>query len=323
MAINIVLYSKKYQKQWDQFVLSSNNGTLFHTQLFLSYHKKSRFPNKSLLFFNNKKLLSVLPATKIKNEKDIIFSSHGGASYGGFIYGNDLDIEVARELVKGLIEYSKKMKYSKIHITPPPIIYQKRFSNNIEFALHTNNFQLRKRELTSIVNLKNTNGAILDLYKPEARTAYRKAIKSEVIIRDSNNYKAFYKILSLTLKKRFQVSPAHTLKELLHLKKMFPNDISLKAAYFQKKLIAGVVNFVCNKQVMLAFYISQDYNFQHLRPLNAIFYEIFKDCLEIGFDYYDFGLFTVDMEPNLGLAKFKESLGGTGIFRDYFELILV
>ncbi len=37
-----------------------------------------------------------------------------------------------------------------------------------------------------------------------------------------------------------------------------------------------------------------------------------------GFKYLDFGIFTVNMEPNWGLGRFKENFGARGIFRDTF-----
>ena len=38
----------------------------------------------------------------------------------------------------------------------------------------------------------------------------------------------------------------------------------------------------------------------------------------VGFD--DFGIFTVNGEPNMGLGRFKENFGASGIFRDTIEL---
>ena len=45
-------------------------------------------------------------------------------------------------------------------------------------------------------------------------------------------------------------------------------------------------------------------------------------AIERGFRYLDFGIFTVRMEPNFGLARFKESFGASGMFRDTLEIRL-
>jgi lipid II:glycine glycyltransferase (peptidoglycan interpeptide bridge formation enzyme) len=87
-------------------------------------------------------------------------------------------------------------------------------------------------------------------------------------------------------------------------------------------MIAGVVNFIVNKHVVLAFYISHDEDFIEMRPLNLLFYTIFKWAIDIKIKIYDFGIFTVDGNPNMGLGRFKENFGASGIFRDTIEINL-
>ena len=50
MSITIRRFIHSDEKVWDAFVASSNNGTLFHTRKFLSYHPKDRFLDHSLVF---------------------------------------------------------------------------------------------------------------------------------------------------------------------------------------------------------------------------------------------------------------------------------
>jgi lipid II:glycine glycyltransferase (peptidoglycan interpeptide bridge formation enzyme) len=69
---------------------------------------------------------------------------------------------------------------------------------------------------------------------------------------------------------------------------------------------------------VLAFYISHDETYQHYRPVNLLFYEIMQRYAYEGFKYLDFGIFTVLMEPNWGLGRFKENFGARGVFRDTF-----
>jgi lipid II:glycine glycyltransferase (peptidoglycan interpeptide bridge formation enzyme) len=50
--------------------------------------------------------------------------------------------------------------------------------------------------------------------------------------------------------------------------------------------------------------------------VNLLFYEVFQWCIAQGFRFLDFGIFTVNMQPNWGLGRFKESFGAQGVFRD-------
>ena len=87
-------------------------------------------------------------------------------------------------------------------------------------------------------------------------------------------------------------------------------------------MIAGVVNFVVNEHTIIAFYISHNEKFKEHRAVNLLFYSIFDWAIGLNYKIYDFGIFTVNEEPNMGLGRFKENFGASGIFRDTIELIL-
>jgi len=321
--MKILGYEKKFQDEWDNFAASSNNGTIFHTRRFLSYHSPNKFKDSSLLFFDDKKLISVLPAIDIERNGKRCIWSHPGASYGGFAAKESLSIRQSFDLVQSLIEYSLQNKFERIVLTNPPVVYQNRYNNYIDFALVKNSFSYLKREVTSVITLNVDEDNVFKLFKPETRTSVRRAEKLGVVVKKSDDYEEYYSILKSNLAMRHNVQPAHTLDELVKLKKLFPQKIHLFGAYVEKQMIAGVVNFYCNDNVVLVFYISHNPEFQQYRAVNLLFYTIIKDAISRGLKFLDFGLFTVDMEPNWGLGKFKESFGARGILRDTFYLDLV
>ena len=118
--------------EWDTFVEASDNGTMFHTREFLSYHPKDRFKDSSVVIKKDNKILSLFPAVILEREGKKILSSHGGASYGSFVYRSDLNFREAFDLVEGIIDFAQKSKCQRIHLTPPPMIYQKKYSNYID-----------------------------------------------------------------------------------------------------------------------------------------------------------------------------------------------
>jgi lipid II:glycine glycyltransferase (peptidoglycan interpeptide bridge formation enzyme) len=260
----------------------------------------------------------VLPAVIIERDGKKILSSHAGASYGSFVYHSDLNFQEAHELIDILVKYAKDNKCTRIQVTPPPIIYESKLSNYIDFALVRNGFNYLKREVSSVVQLDVEKDKLEFTYRAEARTALKKAQKCGVQIVETERFEEYYEILKKNLKMRHGVNPTHTLDELLKLKYMFPSKIRLWGAFLEDKLIAGVCKFSANPKVVLAFYISHDEAFQEYRAVNLLFYEIMKRYKDEGFNYLDFGIFTVNMEPNWGLGRFKENFGSRGIFRDYF-----
>ena len=312
--LKISLRSSHWQDRWDEFVWSANNGTIFHTRKFLNYHPATRFRDHSLIFLKDKKIIGVMPCVLVDDK----LISHPGASFGGLVIQKTITFKVSLQFVECLLEYVKSTGFKKIELTNPPIFYSEKINHYIDFALISNRFAYKKREVSSFITLNFDQDEILSHFKSEARTAVRKAQKLGVAFRESNDLDTFYAILKKNLKLRHNVQPTHTLTELKALIKLFPQHIKLYGAYLNEEMIAGVIMFHCNELVTLAFYISHNETFQEYRAVNLLFFEIYRLSIEKGYRYLDFGIFTVNMEPNHGLARFKENFGSMGIFRDTF-----
>jgi hypothetical protein len=87
-------------------------------------------------------------------------------------------------------------------------------------------------------------------------------------------------------------------------------------------MIGGSVIFVTNKKTLLAFYISHNDEYQQFRPVNLLFHEVLRWGYVRHFTYLDLGTFTLNMEPNWGLGRFKEKHNARGYLRDTFALKL-
>ncbi len=304
------------EELWDDFNRQANNGHLFAERRFLSYHPEGRFQDNSLLFFEDERLQMILPAVVYEEDGVKILHSHRGASYGGLIQNVDMSIDRAFHAVDALKKYAGQQGIGRIIMTLTPDIYFRRLSNYLEFALFRNGFSYVKREISSVLYLEDTIGENLQKFKSSVLRACRKSEKSGVTVSLSEKYDEFYGILRKNLKIRHNVAPTHTLEELERLAALYPEKIRLYAAFLETQMIAGIVMFDVNPQVTLAFYISHDEEFQEYRAVNLVFRQVIEDSIARGFRYLDFGIFTVNMEPNFGLARFKESFGSSGIFRD-------
>ena len=316
------VYTDEDSAMWDKFVAVANNGTIFHLRQFLSYHPKNRFEDHSLLFHKNGKLISAFPACIVHNGSKTTLHSHCGASFGGFVLEESAGLKDTFDLVESLINHAQNNNFSEIVLTLPPIIYLTRLSNNLDFALTKNGFSYAKRELSSVLSLKPSLAANMKNFRAEARTAFRRARKLGVKIKESDDYKTFYKLLEANLSIRHGVKPTHTVRELNKLKNLFPGRFELLTAFAEENMIAGVILIECNPKAIIAFYICHDEKFQKFRAVNLLFHDIIKRAIQKKFKYLDFGTFTVDMDPNWGLGRFKESFGASGLFRDTFKINL-
>ncbi|MEO0143249.1 MAG: GNAT family N-acetyltransferase [candidate division WOR-3 bacterium] len=310
--MEICTLTEKEHKEWEGFVFKANNGTIFHTLRFLSYHPPERFKSHHLLIKNKGNIVALFPC--VIEDKTII--SHKGASYGGFVLKNDLGIYDTNLAVASLVEFLKREGIKKIILTQTPLIYYNEPNQYIDFALLKQGFKYLKREITAVIPL-NVAEPLLTFH-PDARRSTKKAMREGVKIRISDDYATYYEILKKNLSMRHNVSPTHTLSELLKLKSLFPEGIILFGAYLKEKMIGGMVIFVTNPRVILAFYISHDTHYQAYRPVNLLFYEVIKWARLKGYRYLDLGTFTLNMEPNWGLGRFKENFNARGFLRDTY-----
>jgi|UniRef100_A0A7C6EMX3 hypothetical protein len=311
--MEIVRFTEKERKQWEDFVQQANNGTIFHTIKFLSYHPPERFKSHHLLIKEKENIIALFPA--VIEDNTII--SHKGASYGGFVLKSGLGIHDIYLCVTHLIEFLKKEGIKKVILTQTPLIYYREPNQYIDFTLMKQGFKYKKREITAVIPLDVAEPLLV--FHPDARRSTKKALREGVKIRITDDYAQYYEILKNNLGMRHNVSPTHTLSELLKIKNMFPEDIILFGAYLKERMIGGMVIFVTNPKVLLAFYISHNNQYQAYRPVNLLFYEVIKWGRLKGFKYLDLGTFTLNMEPNWGLGRFKENFNARGFLRDTYE----
>lgn len=322
MSLTVRTFTETDTPAWEAFVASANNGTIFHERKFLGYHPGDRFNDHSLLVDKGGKLRAIFPAVEINSDGVKSLVSHQGSSYGGIVVQEDLSFQDSYDFVQAITEYARKTGFQRIQMTLPPAIYQYRVSNYLDFSLIKHGFSYKKRDVSSMLTIEESPEKNLQRFRSTHRTAVRKAVKQGVTIRESEDWSDFYDILKENLNIRHNVQPTHTLDELLILRDLYPEQIKLFGAYHEDKLVAGVVNFSVNKDVVLAFYISHNEKYQNLRAVNLLFYEFITWCHNNSYRYLDFGIFTVNMEPNFGLGRFKENFGASGVFRDTFELDL-
>lgn len=315
-VVSIELFRPQDEDLWERFVLASNNGTIFNTRRFLSYHPIDRFRDCSLIFKKGRRWLAVMPAAVVENDREKILVSHPGATMAGPIFKSTTSIKDTFFAVESLLAFAKAHGLSGIKLTLPPVIYHARPGNYFDFALLDYGFTYEKREVSSVIPLDFAGKDTLLTFSSESRRAVRKAMKSGVLVEESDDFAGFYAILHRNLELRHNVRPTHSLNELLQLKRLFPEEIKLFAAMAEGEMIAGVVIFECNDRVALAFYISHREDKQKYRGVNLLFYEMTRWAIRRHFKFLDFGIFTVNMKPNWGLARFKESFGALGVFRE-------
>jgi hypothetical protein len=319
--MEIIKYTEQYKDAWDDFVLGSNNGTMFHLQKFFDYHEEGKFDFYHLIFFEKGKIVGVLPGAIM----DGIYESPIGASYGSIVT-KDLKFDMALHMVDALVDYSKKNRFKGIMLTSAPMIYESKPNQNLDFALLWRGFSYDLHYISSAVKL-DSDLDILSRFQSTVRRNIRKTYQfRDLRIEVNERYDQFYPIL-LKNKSKHNVKPTHSLEDLLKLKTLLPDNLRLYMIYLKDKPIGGSLMFYPNRTVALCFYNMLLYEYAHYKPIHRVMYEVVKDATELDFKYVDIGVSQDTsaenpMTPSLNLINFKEKFDARTIMRNTLYLKL-
>jgi len=313
--MEIIEYSDKWKEKWDQFVVESNNGTIFHTQKFFDYHTEGKFNFNHLLFIEKGNIAALLPGSSIGD----LYESPIGASYGSIVT-KDVKFSNAMEMVSTLLEYGKKNEIKEFILTSAPRIYEHHPNENLDFAMLWQDFSYDLHYISSAIKL-NSDDDILSRFQQTVRRNIRKTMKNpDIRVEINERYDQFYPIL-LDNKARHDIKPTHSYDDPMKLKELLPDQLKLFMLYYKDKPIAGSSLFLCNKTVSLCFYNMLLYEFEHLKPIHRIMYEVVNWSTENGFKYVDIGVSQDTkadnpMTPSISLIDFKEKFGAKTVMRN-------
>jgi hypothetical protein len=319
--MEIIEYTEKWKTKWDNFVLESNNGTIFHMQKFFDYHTEGKFTFNHLIFLDKGNIAALLPGSMIGS----LYESPIGSSYGSIVT-KDVKFAYAMEIVSALLEYGKKTGIKEFLLTSAPKVYEKHPNENLDFAMLWQGFNYDLHYISSAVKLFPDQD-IISRFQPTVRRNIRRALKNpDIRIELNDRYDEFHPIL-VDNKARHDIKPTHSLEDLLKLKKLLPENILLFMVYYKDEPIAGSNVFVCNKQVALCFYNMLKYEYENLKPIHRVMYEVVKWSTENGYQYVDIGVSQDTkadnpMTPSVSLIDFKEKFDAKTVMRNTLKKTL-
>jgi hypothetical protein len=324
--ISIKKYTEKLNNIWDDFIFNSNNGTIFHTQQFLSYHQNKKFTNHSLLFFDKDILLAVLPASIIKNNNQKILCSHPGASFGGMVYSQNLNFITYNNIISCLEQYCIKKKFDIIRLINTPNIYHKTKDDSFNYLLQWREFIQKETYISHYLENNFEIKTLTLLHKRKQRYIKNIIQNNKFSYKADQSFNLFYPIL-LQSKKLFKTFPTHSLEELFLLKKEFPEKIHLLLFYDYQTVVGGSVLFFTTNNTVLIFYnaINPKYKQSHLSTYQL--YECMRFAKKNNKKIIDFGVSHTPetknpLDPKFSLIQFKEHFSAKGVLRIVYEKAL-
>ena len=306
--VRIEKYSSEKEDIWNRFNKESKNSLFMFDRKYMDYHS-DRFKDHSLLFYDEDKLIAILPLSEHGEE----LKSHGGLTYGGFITDSKMKQHTMNDCFETFISYAKENGFSKVTYKCIPHIYHNQPAEEDRFALFANGAQLVTVDVSTYVNLSSP------LKMPKGRKAQISRAKREGVVIEElsslEDFEVFIDLENAVLNERHEVSAVHTGAELKLLKDRLPENIHLFAAMKDGKMIAVTVVYEYDT-VVHTQYMAADDEARTIGALDlavATVIEKYKDSKK----WLDFGISTEHgkIYLNEGLCSQKEGFGGrTGVY---------
>jgi hypothetical protein len=311
--LEIKRYTPAFADEWNQFVAASKNGTFLFDRRYMDYHA-DRFQDHSLMFFRRGKLYALLPA----NVSGDTLYSHQGLTYGGLLMNERATaadiVSIFREMnVLLQNEGLKRVVYKSI-----PWIYHRQPAEEDLYAIvEACKATLAVRSLSSTISSDCQN----DWYRIR-RCGASYAQKAGIVIEVSEDYAAFWHVLTENLRLRYGLNPVHTIEEIELLRQRFPENIRQFVAKEHGEVIGGTVLYVTDR-VVHSQYIATNARGREVHALDLLFDVVIRQSLKLH-PYFDFGISTEEYGTYLNeqLIYQKEGFGGRGICYDWYEWML-
>lgn len=306
--IKLERYSEEKIELWNQFNKQSKNYLFMFDRNYMDYHK-DRFKDHSLMFYDDDKLIALLPMSEHGDQ----LISHGGLTYGGFITDSKMKQHTLMDCFEELIKYSKENNFKNIRYKCIPHIYHNQPAEEDRFALFANGANLDTVDVSTYVNLESP------LKMPKGRKAQISRAKREGVIVEEltglEDFKNFIDLENEVLTERHDVKAVHTGEELKLLHDRFPENIHLFASIKDNKLIAGTVVYEYDHVVHTQYMAAND-EARQIGALDLAISTVLNKYRETK-KWLDFGISTEHgkIYLNEGLCAQKEGFGGrTGVY---------
>jgi hypothetical protein len=310
MTLEILRYRPDFAADWDRFVNGARNGVFLLRRSFMDYHA-DRFEDHSLIATYKGQPIAVFPANLAAG----VLWSHQGLSYGGWIMAARVGAADMLRIVEAQRDYLRTHGVaSTIVYKAIPSIYAEQCAQEDLYALHRHDAVLVRRDIGAAVNLAHPIGT-----DANRRYNVRKALKAGIQVRPSDDWAGFHAVLSAALG-RHGATPTHSVAELMLLAARHPDNIALRIAVQEGRLLAGAVVFDTGR-VVHTQYLASSTDGRRTGALDLVI-ETLKTDYAGARAYLSFGISTEDAGRvlNEGLAEHKEAFGARGVVHDVYEL---
>lgn len=307
----IKIYNSSDFALWNGFIEKAKNATFLFHRHFMEYHK-DRFEDYSLMVFDEKKIVAVLPANRVV---DTVFS-HQGLTYGGLVLPEKAKLGDVIEIFKSLLQFLNQNKVTTLHIKQLPSIYDHFFSEEMDYCLFLLQAKAFRKDCLSVIDLTKPFS-----FSKDRKQCIRRGVSANLTIKEETNFEPFWnRILIPNLMQKHQAKPVHSLEEIKQLQKQFPENIRHFNVYHENEIVAGTTVFITDK-VAHPQYLSGNEKKNKLGSIDYLYNHLITNVFHDK-NYFDFGPSHEEngMKINEGILFWKESFGAKTTIQSNYEV---
>ena len=310
-AFDIIQYSPTHADEWNSFISASKAPTFLFNRNYMDYHA-DRFVDSSLMLIDQKgRIAALMPANRVGET----FFSHQGLTFGGLLIGQKATSQAVCDMFSAVNAFLRDRNFSNVICRSIPWIYSLWPAEEPLFALsHVCKAKLVSRDVASVIDL-DTPLPFTELRRRGARRAQRNGIT----IKFSDDFEAFWTLLSDNLLSKYNAHPVHSLPEITLLRSRFPGNIRLCAAFEGDTMLAGTVLY-CTERVVKTQYISASPRGKDLGALDLLFHHLVHQR-PLPQRFLDLGTSALEHDNDLRLPLIfqKEGFGARAVCYDTYQ----
>lgn len=309
--------------EWNDFL--SANYNLFYDTKFLNYNNVFNKDIKwhHLMFKDKNKVTALINGNERIDKGDKTYISCDGVSFGGIIFTEKVKISEIIDILKEFKKYLKENGFVRCILRNPPNLYQSKFNEEYEYAMRLEGFQVNKYAITNIIDLNLFE--FEKLKNPKKRSIQKSARNISVELIDGvvteRSLNEFYSIL-FNNRELKNVTPTHSLPELVFLKNSLPERIILFSAKIDRKIVGVCTLFLVKNDVVLNFYLAADEEHKKDRVSDYLLYNSIEWSKKNNYRLYDIGTSNIGNVLLQGLFDFKKKFMADGFLRKSYSINL-
>ena len=310
-VVRVTRYTAAQEREWNDFVARSKNGTFLFDRGYMEYHA-DRFEDSSLIVHDgHDRLIALFPASR----HDDVLVSHGGLTYGGLVSDTQMTTRAMLDVFDACLEYIGQDGIARLVYKCVPHIYHLAPAEEDAYALFVRDARLVRRDVSSVIDARAPR-TVRHLRLRMLKRARGAGLRVE----QTDDFDDFWPLLERTLLERHARRPVHTIDEIKYIASRFPDNVVHLACTGADATLAGVVLYLSENVCHVQYSAASD-DGRRVGALDLVL-SVVIERFSSQRRWIDFGIST-EREGrylNQGLVDYKEGLGARAVNYDAYEL---